>query len=72
MIRLKDLRNERNNHYIGQIIRVPKARSSERIENVNARIVGMYPKFVLLEDEIQPRYRWSLKWIDLILLGGQV
>ena len=66
MIKNSDINRFRLNHYIGQKITVSKAVSSDRIERVEATIIGIYPHVVLVSYKMQ---RWCIRWADLMREG---
>ena len=66
MIRKSDINRFRLNHFIGQKITVSKTVSPERIERVEATIIGIYPHVALVSYKMQ---RWCIRWADLMREG---
>jgi hypothetical protein len=64
-MRVKDLNNIRKKYKIGQIINTVKQYSSERSEIVKAEIVGKYKYFCLVQDAVNPKYRWCVYWENI-------
>lgn len=62
----KDILFERVNHHVGEIIKVPKLVRGDSMQMVDAEIVGLYPKFVMVQDKAEPKYRWCVLWTDLM------
>lgn len=72
MIKARDIALFRGQYGVGQRIKATKVVSSERRVETEVEIVGIYPFFVLVQDVIDPKYKWSMKWIDLMLEKGIV
>lgn len=66
MIRTSSINRYRLNHFIGQKISVTRRISSERVERVDATIIGMYPHVVMVSYKMQ---RWCIRWADLMIEG---
>lgn len=64
-MRTRDLKHIRNNFGVGNIIKVTKRYSSERSEKVEVEIVAKYPFFCLVQDAIDPKYKWCVSWESL-------
>ncbi len=59
----------RLNHSVGQRIKAPKMMSNDKLQMVDAVIVGIYPWHCLVQPVTEPKYKWCVKWIDLMVLG---
>jgi hypothetical protein len=64
-MRVRDLNNIRKKYKIGQIINTVKQYSSERSEIVEAKIIGKYKYFCLVQDAVNPKYRWCVYWTSI-------
>lgn len=67
----KDIMMYRVNHRVGQKIKVPKLMSNDKATMVEAVIIGIYPNHCVVQDASEPKYRWSVRWTDLIMSGVQ-
>lgn len=71
-MRKSDIARFRGQFGVGQIINVIKETSSERKMKVEAEIVGIYPYFCLVQLKENAKYRWSVKWVYLMMEKGIV
>ena len=63
--------NFRNNHFVGQRLKVPKILSNDKSEMVSAEILETYTWHCLVQQTEEPKYKWCVKWVDLMMLGVQ-
>lgn len=70
MIKVQDIAYFRANFGVGQIIKAQKMLSNDKFTKVDVKIIQIYPFHCLVEDAINPTYRWCEKWIDLMMYGG--
>lgn len=66
-MRKSDIRNYRNNCRIGQMLKVNKVVSSERLVETEVEIVEIYDWFCLVQPKVDPKYKWCIKWVDLLM-----
>ena len=66
-MRRNDIRKYRNSYSVGETIKVPKVLSSERIVETEVEIVEIYDWFCLIQPKIDPKYKWCIKWVDLMM-----
>lgn len=64
-----DIMMYRNNHSVGQRLKVPKMMSNDKTANVDTEILEIHKYHCLVQDVNEPKYRWCVKWIDLMVLG---
>lgn len=64
-----DINNFRNNHYIGQRLKVPKVLSNEKTDMVSGEILKIYTWHCLVKQVPESNYKWCVKWVDLMMLG---
>jgi hypothetical protein len=64
-----DIINFRNNHFAGERLKVPKITTNDKFDMVSAELLELYPYHCLVQDTTDPKYKWSVKWIDLMMLG---
>ena len=68
-MRKKDIERFRLNHSVGQRIKAPKMMSNDKMQLVDAEIVGIYPWHCLVQAVTDPKYKWSVRWYELIVIG---
>ncbi len=64
-----DIAIYRNNHRVGQRLKAPKVMSNDKTIPVDAEILEIHKYHCLVQDVNEPKYRWCVKWIDLMVLG---
>lgn len=62
----KDILFERVNHRVGEIIKAPKLVRGDTLQQVEAVILEIYPFHCVVQDKVDPKYRWSVMWVDLM------
>lgn len=70
MIKVQDIALFRGNYSEDQIIKARKMTSNDKVAQVEVRIIRKYPLHCLVEEVVNPKYRWCVNWIDLMLYGG--
>lgn len=66
MIDKKQITYVRNNYSVGQEVPCNKHCGGERLVRVNARIIGKFPHFALMEHDKQ---RFCVQWVDFLIQG---
>lgn len=64
-----DIANYRNNHRVGQRLKAPKVMSNDKTILVDTVILEIHAYHCLVQDVVDPKYKWCVKWIDLMVLG---
>lgn len=70
MIKVQDVAAFRGNYAEGQIIKANKMLSNDKVARVDVKILKKYSFHCLVEDAVNPRYKWCVKWLDLMVYGG--
>ena len=66
MIFKKDIPLFRSQFGVGQKIKCSRYLSGDRVEEVTAEIIGIYPHFAEVSDG---KMRWCVLWKDLMRMG---
>lgn len=67
MLLAKNIKFISGNFSIGQKISCNKFVGGERLQKVEATIIGKYPNLALVTDN--GRDKWCIKWVDFAILG---